>query len=57
MKATYDEIHSLLKRRPLTIEDVNNLFDEKSINILEELVKNREISLIDSSGVEFYKIS
>jgi len=52
-----DEILSLLKRRPLTIEDVNNLFDEKSINILEELVKNREISLIDSSGVEFYKIS
>jgi len=56
-KYSKDEVLSLLKRRPLTIEDVSNLFDEKTINIVDELVKNREISLIDSSGVEFYKIS
>ena len=50
-----DEIIQTLKRRPLTLEDVENLFDEESKQNLEELVKNSKISLVDSSGVEFYK--
>lgn len=50
-----EEIVETLKRRPLTIEDVQNLFDKKSKNNLEELVKNSKISLVDSSGVKFYK--
>ncbi|MGA1933751.1 radical SAM protein [Arcobacter sp. YIC-464] len=50
-----EEIVQTLKRRPLTIEDVDNLFDEKSKNNLEELVKNSKIALVDSSGVKFYK--
>lgn len=50
-----EEIVQTLKRRPLTIEDVQNLFDKKSKNNLEELVKNSKISLVDSSGVKFYK--
>ncbi|MGA1941464.1 radical SAM protein [Arcobacter sp. YIC-310] len=50
-----EDIVQTLKRRPLTIEDIENLFDEESKNNLEELVKNSKISLVDSSGVEFYK--
>lgn len=51
-----EEIISMLKRRPLTQEDINNLFDEESKKILELLVKNSKISIINSSGVNFYKI-
>ncbi|MFA7084156.1 MAG: radical SAM protein [Arcobacteraceae bacterium] len=50
-----EEILTLLKRRPLTFEDIENLFDEKSKNLLENLVKNKEISVVDCSGVNFYK--
>lgn len=49
------EIISMLKRRPLTNEDIENLFDEDSKNILQNLLKEKQISLIDSSGIEFYK--
>lgn len=51
-----EEIKSLLKRRPLTNEDIQNMFDESSKNILELLVKKGEISLVDSGGLNFYKI-
>ena len=50
-----EEIISMLKRRPLTNEDIENLFDDSSKNILENLVKNSIISIINSSGVKFYK--
>ncbi len=50
-----EEIISMLKRRPLTNDDIENLFDEKSKSILQNLVKVGQISLIDSSGVKFYK--
>ena len=46
----------MLKRRPLTREDLENMFDLESREIVESLVKNSKISLVDSSGVEFYKI-
>lgn len=52
-----EEITSMLKRRPLTKEDIENMYDDKSKIILSELVKKAEVSLINSSGVEFYKIS
>lgn len=50
-----DEILSLLSRRPLTQEDIKNMFDENSLNILENLVKLDEISLVNSGGLDFYK--
>jgi len=50
-----EEVLSMLKRRPLTFEDIDNLFDESSKKILENLVQEGIISLIDSSGVKFYK--
>jgi len=50
-----NEIESMLKRRPLTKEDVDNMFDIPSKIILEQLIKDEIIAIIDSSGVEFYK--
>ncbi|MEA1914555.1 MAG: radical SAM protein [Campylobacterota bacterium] len=50
-----DEILTLLKRRPLTHEDIENTFDKNSKNILKNLVDTKQISTINKSGVEFYK--
>ncbi len=50
-----EEILTMLKRRPLTQEDIENLFDKTSQEILEKLVKNSKISVVDSGGVNFYK--
>ncbi|MGM0518960.1 MAG: radical SAM protein [Campylobacterota bacterium] len=54
---TKNEIINTLKRRPMTLEDINNLLDKNSKNILEELVKDNTVKIINSSGVEFHKIS
>ncbi|MCP4970125.1 MAG: radical SAM protein [Arcobacter sp.] len=51
-----DEIISMLKRRPLTFEDIDNLFDDNSKNILKNLAELKIVSIIDSGGVNFYKI-
>lgn len=49
------EILHTLKRRPMTVDDVENMLDENSKDILEKLVKSSKIKLVDSSGVKFYK--
>ena len=51
-----DEIKMMLKRRPLTQDDINNMFDEISKKLLNKLVLKGVVSLVDSSGVNFYKI-
>lgn len=51
-----NEIISMLTRRPLTKEDISNMFDEKSSETLTKLINSKKISAIDSSGVIFYKI-
>jgi wyosine [tRNA(Phe)-imidazoG37] synthetase (radical SAM superfamily) len=51
-----NEILTLLARRPLTFDDVENTFDEQSLNVLNILVNNEEISIINNNGVKFYKI-
>ncbi|MCT7912498.1 radical SAM protein [Arcobacter lacus] len=50
-----EEILSMINRRPLTIEDIENMFDNESKIILKELIKNDEIGLIDNAGIKFYK--
>ena len=50
-----NEITSMLKRRPLTREDIENMFDIESKNILDSLIKDEIVTIIDSSGVDFYK--
>ena len=53
---TKDEILSMLERRPLTLEDIDNMFDDKSKIELENLMKISKILLVDSAGLNFYKI-
>ena len=50
-----DEIITMLKRRPLTNEDIENMFDNESKYILESLIKDKIVTIINSSGVDFYK--
>lgn len=50
-----EEIISILKRRPLTKEDIENMFDDESKIVLNYLVNKEIIKLINSSGVYFYK--
>lgn len=50
-----EEIIAMLKRRPLTREDVENMFDNESKSILERLLKEERIHVINSGGVDFYK--
>ena len=50
-----DEIITMLKRRPLTNEDIKNMFDDESKYILESLIKDKIVTIISTSGVDFYK--
>lgn len=50
-----EEILSMINRRPLTIEDIENMFDNQSKIFLEELIRNEEIGLVDNTGIKFYK--
>ncbi|WP_323669551.1 radical SAM protein [Aliarcobacter butzleri] len=50
-----EEILSMINRRPLTIEDIENMFDNQSKFFLEELIRNQEIGLVDNVGIKFYK--
>ena len=45
----------MLKRRPLTAEDIENMFDNQSKMTLDDLIKSNIITIVNSSGVEFYK--
>jgi len=51
-----NEIIALLQRRPLTLDDINNLFTKNSIKILKDLVSKNIVYILDSAGVEFYKV-
>lgn len=50
-----EEILSMINRRPLTIEDIENMFDNQSKIFLEELIRNQEIGLVDNAGIKFFK--
>ena len=50
-----DEIISMLRRRPLTQEDIENMFDEQAKVELQILIDNEKIALVNSSGIGFYK--
>ncbi len=52
---TKDEIINLLKMRPLTLDDIENIFDKDSQNVLETLVKENIITVKNSGGVDFFK--
>ena len=56
--ATYstEEILGTLKKRPLTAEDIDILFDAQSQRALENLLKEGEIIKTENNGVIFYTI-
>jgi len=52
---TEEEILETLSKRPLTAEDIEALFDEKSQKRVEDLLQKDKIKLVSTNGVEFYK--
>ncbi len=57
-KQSFDanEIITLLARRPLTFDDVENTFDDDSLERLNKLVESAEVTIVNNNGVKFYKI-
>ncbi|WP_297483704.1 radical SAM protein [Sulfurimonas sp.] len=51
---TKEEILNTLDKRPLTMEDINLLFDEKSKQNLQELLASNEVTINRVGNLEFY---
>jgi len=51
---TKEEILNTLDKRPLTMEDINLLFDEKSKQNLQELLESNAVSIKKVGNLEFY---
>ena len=51
---TQEEILNTLDKRPLTMDDINLLFDEKSKDNLVKLIKEKLISINKVGSLEFY---
>ncbi len=50
-----DEILRLFERRPLSTDDIENMFNDSSKEKLEKLLDSGKIGLVDNNGVKFYK--
>ncbi|MCF6244889.1 MAG: radical SAM protein [Sulfurovum sp.] len=50
-----EEILDTLDKRPLTLEDIEVLFDEQSQNRVQNLLRKDKIKSVSTNGVEFYK--
>jgi len=49
-----EDILETLKKRPLTVDDIEVLFDEASKTVLQNLIAKHEIKVINSSGYDFF---
>lgn len=49
-----DEILHTLQKRPLSSDDIEILFDEESKSRLKELILDKNIDILSTSGVNFY---
>ena len=54
---TEQEILDTLHKRPLTQDDINVLFDDKSKKKLEELLQEEKILTVNSSGYDFFVVN
>jgi wyosine [tRNA(Phe)-imidazoG37] synthetase (radical SAM superfamily) len=52
-----EEIIDTIKKRPLTWDDIEVLFDEKSKKIIKEMIKNNQLKIISSSGYDFFVLN
>jgi len=50
-----EQILDTLKKRPLTLEDIEVLFDEESQKSFNTLLKEEKINSVETNGVNFYK--
>jgi len=50
-----EDILETLKRRPLTMQDINTLFDNKSKNLFNNLLKDGNIIVTKSGNIDFFK--
>jgi len=51
---TQEEILNTLDKRPLTSDDINLLFDEESIELLNTLIKNEIVSIKQVGNLDFF---
>ncbi len=49
-----DQIRSMIKMRPLSFMDVNQLFSDRSKEFLQELIDKKEVIMHDIAGAKFY---
>ncbi|MCH9740064.1 MAG: radical SAM protein, partial [Epsilonproteobacteria bacterium] len=49
-----EEILETIKKRPLTSEDIDVLFDEKSKELLHNMLEKKQLILVNSSGYDFF---
>ncbi len=54
---TKEEIIDTIKKRPLTQDDIDVLFDKKSELILKELINSNQLKIVSSSGYNFFVIN
>ena len=52
---TKEQILDTLKKRPLTLEDIEVLFDEESQKEFKNLLKIEKIKIVETNGINFYK--
>lgn len=52
-----EEILETIKKRPLTQEDVDVLFDEESKKRVVEMINNQLLTIVNSSGYDFFVIN
>ncbi|SFV49940.1 Putative Fe-S oxidoreductase [hydrothermal vent metagenome] len=50
-----EQILDTLRKRPLTMEDIEVLFDEESQKRFQNLLKSKKIKSVETNGVKFYK--
>ena len=50
-----EEILNLLDKRPQTQDDIENLLDDESKKLFEQLLKTNKIKVVNISGLDFYR--
>jgi hypothetical protein len=50
-----EQILDTLRKRPLTLEDIEVLFDEKSQKNFNMLLEEEKINPVETNGIKFYK--
>ena len=52
-----DEIRDTIRKRPLTQDDIDVLFDEKSKELIKDMLNNEELKITNSSGYDFFVLN